>query len=490
MASSHLEAAMRELKPTEAQYAFGKQLQLAMDRLFDYLEIQPADRSRHRIYDAEVLEIAPDVSAVVVLPPADTVCSVADNALPLRSERNDLFALPVQIFETLHLSAYQSEALHAYSRTALLLEFQLLSARQQHREAFSNQEVDSAQMHLSMLTEIQQAIEDSWKSTRWLLDTISAARNKSANCGVDYEHLVGWYCKRTDVPDDAARRFDESSCSDSPVRRPSAAASHHEPPSRPVQRTPTTRSDPLDFNTSQTDNKENEVRNFPRAQIAGGAGGVVVGSSSTPGGSGSYPNQPSMAVAVSGQSSSLTYSHHSTSSSLSSTELGAAGMGQNRLYENEPPAPPPPPPPAPPTNSRKSSYDPQVAQSGRFANGGESPEPNILHVYAAYDTGLAPGTSVKLNVTHSTSTREVIDLVIKQLNMAVILKGRDGPVYENDKLKNFCLVAVIGNRERCLRDDFKPLNLQNPWKKGKLFVRMKNDLLAAIDHISRHSTLL
>ena len=496
---------MKELKPTEAQYAFGKQLQQAMDRLFDYLEIQPADRGRHRIYDVEVLEVAPDVSAIVVLPPAESVCSVADNsARPLNSDRNDLFALPVQIFETLHLSAYQSEAIHAYSRTALLLEFQLLSARQQHREAFSNQEVDAAQMHLSMLTEIQQAIEDSWKSTRWLLDTISAARSKNSNCGVDYEHLVGWYYNRTDMPDDAARRFDESSCSDSPIRRPSAASTshhqHHEP-SRQIQRTPTTRSDPLDFNTSQTDNKENEVRNFPRAQLAGGGGGgvgVVASSNSTPGGSGSYPNQQPMvagAVSISGQSS-LSYSHHSTSSSLSSAELGvsaAAGgaPGQNRLYENEPPPPPPPPPPAPPANSRKSSYDPQVAQSGRFAaNGSESPEPNILHVYAAYETGLAPGTSVKLNVTHGTSTREVIDLVIKQLNMAVILKGRDGPVYENDKLKNFCLVAVIGNRERCLRDDFKPLNLQNPWKKGKLFVRMKNDLLAAIDHISRHSTML
>ena len=50
--------------------------------------------------------------------------------------------------------------------------------------------------------------------------------------------------------------------------------------------------------------------------------------------------------------------------------------------------------------------------------------------------------------------------VVKQLNMAVILKGRDGPVYEKEDLKNFCLVAVIGSRERCLRDDFRPLNLQ------------------------------
>jgi len=121
--------------------------------------------------------------------------------------------------------------------------------------------------------------------------------------------------------------------------------------------------------------------------------------------------------------------------------------------------------------------------------GSHGGEPNILQVYAAYDTGLASGTSVKLTVTKDTTAREVIDLVIKQLNMAVILKGRDGPVYENDKLKNFCLVAVIGSRERCLRDDFKPLNLQNPWRSGKLFVRMKNDVLAALERINSSSRL-
>lgn len=73
--------------------------------------------------------------------------------------------------------------------------------------------------------------------------------------------------------------------------------------------------------------------------------------------------------------------------------------------------------------------------------------------------------------------------------MIFFILGRDGPVYENDKLKNFCLVAVIGSRERCLRDDFKPLNLQNPWRSGKLFVRMKNDVLAALERINSSSRL-
>ncbi|KAK6643358.1 hypothetical protein RUM43_004863 [Polyplax serrata] len=114
----------------------------------------------------------------------------------------------------------------------------------------------------------------------------------------------------------------------------------------------------------------------------------------------------------------------------------------------------------------------------------------VLQVYAAYETGLAAGTSLKLHVTPRTSAREVVDLVVKQLNMAVLLKGKDGPIYSAEKLKNFCLVAVIGARERCLRDDFKPLQLQNPWKKGRLYVRQKQDVLAAIEYSSRQTAFL
>jgi hypothetical protein len=106
----------------------------------------------------------------------------------------------------------------------------------------------------------------------------------------------------------------------------------------------------------------------------------------------------------------------------------------------------------------------------------------LFQVYAAYKTGLAAGTSVKLHVTSRTSAREVVDLVVQQLNMAVVLKGKGGPVYSVDQLKDFCLVAVIGARERCLRDDFQPLQLQNPWRKGRLFVRRKSDVLAALQH--------
>ncbi|KAK7079736.1 Ankyrin-repeat and fibronectin type III domain-containing 1 [Halocaridina rubra] len=120
-----------------------------------------------------------------------------------------------------------------------------------------------------------------------------------------------------------------------------------------------------------------------------------------------------------------------------------------------------------------------------------SEEPAIIQVYAAYETGLASGTSVKLHITPRTTAREVIDLVVKQLNMAVVLKGKGGPTYGNDRLRDFVLVAVIGIRERCLRDDFRPLQLQNPWIRGKLYVRLRRDVLAALEQSnSRHSAYL
>ncbi|GBP88655.1 Ankyrin repeat and fibronectin type-III domain-containing protein 1 [Eumeta japonica] len=114
-----------------------------------------------------------------------------------------------------------------------------------------------------------------------------------------------------------------------------------------------------------------------------------------------------------------------------------------------------------------------------------SDQPGILQVFAAYETGLAVGTSLKLHVTPKTTAREVIDLVVKQLNMAAVLKGKSGPVYGPERLQDFCLVAVIGARERCLRDDFRPLQLQNPWRKGRLYVRLKHDVLAALQHSAR-----
>lgn len=129
-----------------------------------------------------------------------------------------------------------------------------------------------------------------------------------------------------------------------------------------------------------------------------------------------------------------------------------------------------------------SSGSKKVVTEDKKKKSGDMSEFSTIQVYAAYETGLTNGTSLKLHVTTETTTREVVDLVVKQLNMAVLLKGKEGPIYGEQDLREFCLVAIIGARERCLRDDFRPLQLQNPWRKGRLYVRKKMDVLAALEH--------
>ncbi|ODM93149.1 hypothetical protein Ocin01_13534 [Orchesella cincta] len=102
----------------------------------------------------------------------------------------------------------------------------------------------------------------------------------------------------------------------------------------------------------------------------------------------------------------------------------------------------------------------------------------VVAVYAAYSCGLAPGTCVRLQITNHTTSRQILNLLIKHLSAAVLAKGLDGPIYDN--YQDFCLVAVIGARERVLRLDFKPMQLQKPWDLARLYVRKKLDVTAAI----------
>lgn len=60
--------------------------------------------------------------------------------------------------------------------------------------------------------------------------------------------------------------------------------------------------------------------------------------------------------------------------------------------------------------------------------------------------------------------------------------------YSVEQLKNFGLVLVLDNREKWLQDDFCPLELQNPWLKGKLCVRIKEYSPLALKH-SRATTV-
>lgn len=104
---------------------------------------------------------------------------------------------------------------------------------------------------------------------------------------------------------------------------------------------------------------------------------------------------------------------------------------------------------------------------------------DIVRVYAMYETGLAKGMSVRLCVTQNTTAREVINLVIQELNKEVQNKNLDGPIYSQKQFNSFCLVVCVGTREKLLQDESRLMSLQGLWRKGRFYVQMKADVLPA-----------
>lgn len=70
-------------------------------------------------------------------------------------------------------------------------------------------------------------------------------------------------------------------------------------------------------------------------------------------------------------------------------------------------------------------------------------------------------------------------MVIQQLEKTCEQRRKICQNIRETEYKNYCLVAVVGSQEKCFNDDFKPLELQNPWKRGKLYVRLKTSAMAA-----------
>ncbi|KAG8557691.1 hypothetical protein GDO81_016709 [Engystomops pustulosus] len=99
-----------------------------------------------------------------------------------------------------------------------------------------------------------------------------------------------------------------------------------------------------------------------------------------------------------------------------------------------------------------------------------------LRIYPQYETGLSKEMSVKLHITSKTAAREVVKLVVLQMNeiSRSMLGTSEGYCYAEDQLDHFALVFTSdNNKEQWLDDDFLPFSLQSSWSKGHFSVRIR-----------------
>ncbi|XP_058055706.1 uncharacterized protein LOC131207115 [Anopheles bellator] len=635
--SSILEFRPKHQGPTEVQLHFLELLTKAVHNLFQYMDIPTDVAVAHRLYDVEVIELNSDVSFLIICPPAESSCAVPGQKESLL-QRGDLFSMPIQAFEMIHLKTYQSNIIQKYSRLSCILELDTMLANHLHREAFSSSELQKAKDRLAKLQELSGGLNSIWKGVRWLMDVIGYARDRANMPELNMKQILDYkstYFGKLPRTGEKKKGGSETQLLHPPAGG-GANSFHKSSPGRgswpgPAVECSLGHNGLLDaehskseqllkytsarfLNVSQNNSRKNSAdsnsggtnssyysvmgvepeKEFVVPRLPPSRSEDTLNSSHC-----SSDGTGKMAVGVSGAGGkkrppTIYSSYSATSSPLlnvrspflvpmtvpATTGTVTVPVNQQEDVENtnkQPGMPTVPPPIATasvgplkifakksrdqalkainfiereqqqeienfeetkpiltatylkptlaalqneakghthsamhvpgPTGipmTKESSTDPpatvSVAESPAsstttaepakgsdesVATGIIATTTSILQVYAAYETGLPSGTSLKLRVTPKTSAREVIDLVVKQLNMAVVLKGRDGPIYTQDRLDNFCLVAVIGARERCLRDDFRPLQLQNPWRKGRLYVRQKHDLLAAIEHSNR-----
>ncbi|XP_037093805.1 ankyrin repeat and fibronectin type-III domain-containing protein 1-like [Pollicipes pollicipes] len=420
---------------------FRAQVETAVRRLLKLMDVPVEEAANHRLYNVEVLELNSTTSFLLLIPAADQVCSI-HQAEELAAP-NDCLRLPVQIFEMVHMMTYQRSFVSRYSRISSILETDTIMAQHAHREAFSDSEISEARGRLAQLQTFQTELEAVWRTSRWLTDAIAWARDKSQDgCPLSLAALRSWDGRDVSVsPVRDAKRLRK----DNALPPPSPAEFRRSSSQRLLKPRP-------EFQKSRT----SECLLKPRG--AGDEARALLGCEDSS--SEDSLSRPPAAAASAASSGWRRRAGRAPAANRSPSDAGSLASSARSLSSND-------------TETDTVSAD-EADESAAAAAPGE------LQVFAAYETGLAAGTSVRLHVTPRTSAREVVDLVVKQLNMAVVLKGRQGPVYAADQLRAFCLVAVIGARERCLRDDFRPLQLQNPWRRGKLFVRRRADVLAAI----------
>ncbi|XP_020709867.2 uncharacterized protein LOC105689444 isoform X3 [Athalia rosae] len=540
--SEEKENATNESQGTEQQKLFVDLVSATARRLFSYMEINPDDSLNHRLYDAEVIDLTPTVSFLITVPPAETACSVPGTR-EILLKRGDLLSLPIQVFEMVHLNTYQKDVINRYSRLSCILELDTALAQHNHREAFSSTELSVAKDKLVKLQDLQTQVNTVWKGARWLIDVISFARDR----GSSQQNVGG---QMAGIPMKLLLNLDRNKNSNSlkrsllqlPPRDPKLVKSS---PGRGSWPGPNITNSTSNLLTTEFSKSEQQLPSGQYIRKGSNTSNISTGSelmkSSVTSKNNLIPVQaPRLPPSKSEDTLLLTHYKHSprnrsatiTSASASTSPLlsikpilyggsllsvstamtnttsmlSVSNTNSDSLHSLSSDEYSTPnssishkashvkskisKPTASVAAIATSVMESQLAEEKDEATMMPAPLPGILQVYAAYETGLASGTSLKLHVTPRTTAREVVDLVVTQLNVAVVLKDQAGPIYTADELPNFCLVAVIGARERCLRDDFKPLQLQNPWKKGRLYVRQKQDVLAALEHSSKHTAYL
>ncbi|RXN02234.1 ankyrin repeat and fibronectin type-III domain-containing 1-like protein [Labeo rohita] len=509
-------------------------LRTAAKDLLAHINIPNHQAQDFRVYVKEVVELGGGVSFLLLLPPCEEVCSPPGQN-HLCSPRSGFFTLPLQIFELVHFEAYCPSFIGLYCRVSALLALESLMSQQTLREAFSESELFAAKQKHQQVEEYLQHLEDLWRDARWMV-VLQSARYKHQSSGVSLGWIIDF--SKESIPEKPASTSSQMDYLPSPTPSPESTRKHNDSHGLSDEDNSSevflTTDSEYSSSVAQSTRELDLIPPSPTSFRSVTSTHPSSSSQSSP-----RSSQPDVLQTGGGMSRREHVSAFDSDFILPSRQIELLRVTEKRtalcVRTSSLEYPPPVSMPTTPTSSssqkrwtRPSSFDlcfsaleprpvpvrtlseDSGVQRLSTHSAGSSPHRpchSTLRVYPQYRTGLPKETSVKLRVTPETSAKEMVRLVVQEINavchhlqkaaqQCTCAAGQCGYpscasevcVYGSEQLEHFGLVLLVEGREKWLQDDFCPLTLQNPWTRGKLCVRFKEYSPLALQY-SRATTV-
>ncbi|KAG1944500.1 ankyrin repeat and fibronectin type-III domain-containing protein [Pimephales promelas] len=502
-------------------------LRTAAKDLLGYINIPNHQAQDFRVYVKEVVELGEGVSFLLLLPPCEEVCSPPGQN-HLCSLRSGFFTLPLQIFELVHFEAYCPSFIGLYCRVSALLGLESLMSQQTLREAFSESELFAAKQKHQQVEEYLQHMEDLWRDARWMV-ILQSARYKHQSSGVSLSWIIDF--SKESIPEKPASTSSQVDYLPSPTPSPETTRKHND--SHGLSDEDNSSEVFLTTDSEYSSSVTQSTRELDLLPPSPTSFRSVASHPSSSSQSSPRSTQPDVLQTGGGMSRRELVNAFDSDFILPSRQIELLRVTEKRTalcvrtssLEYPPTTPTsssnhkgwtrpssfdlcfsaPEPRPAP---VRTLSEDSGVQRLSAPSSGSpHRPGHTTLRVYPQYRTGLPKETSVKLRVTPETSAKEMVGLVVQEINAVChhlqkaaqqctcAVEQCSYPscesevcVYGSEQLEHFGLVLLVEGREKWLQDDFCPLTLQNPWTRGKLCVRFKEYSPLALQY-SRATTV-
>ncbi|XP_024141286.1 ankyrin repeat and fibronectin type-III domain-containing protein 1 [Oryzias melastigma] len=199
------------------------ELQTAVKSLMKHMNLPLHQAYRFRLYSQEVVELGHGVSFLLLLPPADDVCSAPGQSNPY-TFLSGFLHLPLQMFELIHFCTYKERFISLYCRLSSVLDLDSLITQQALREAITDSEVTTAKNRHQLILDYIQQLDEMRRDLRWLTDTLQYARYKQPCGGVPIMCLMD--AKISDSDSDHQTDSPSSTMNLLPTPSPSPSPEH------------------------------------------------------------------------------------------------------------------------------------------------------------------------------------------------------------------------------------------------------------------------